>query len=267
VTEKIRIDQLLVERGLVESRNEAQRIIMAGEVRVGGQLVFKPAHKVARGEEIHLEQKPRFVSQGGDKLDHALHTFEIQIEGAICADVGASTGGFTDCLLQNGAARVYAVDVGKGQLHWKLRNDPRIVIMEGINARYLSSLPEMVGIITIDVSFISLRLIFPAVLKWMDRAGSIIALVKPQFEAGRELVGRGGIVRDPNIHRQVLLKVMTEAKKLGLHPKGLIGAPVVSPRKNVEYLLWLSLEDGERDLDQIVNHALSSAGPKLSSSD
>jgi 23S rRNA (cytidine1920-2'-O)/16S rRNA (cytidine1409-2'-O)-methyltransferase len=261
VAEKLRLDLLLVEKGLVESRNEAQRVIMAGEVRVGGQMVFKPAHKVDRDVEIHIVSKSRFVSQGGEKLEKALQTFKLDVQGVVCADVGASTGGFTDCLLQYGAARVYALDVGKGQLHWKLRNDPRIVSMEETNVRYLNALPEIVKLITIDVSFISLRLILPAALKWMDPAGSIIALVKPQFEAGREFVGRGGIVRDSNVHRQVLSQVVSAAEKLGLSPKGLVPAPKISQRKNVEFLLWLSQEDGVLDRDQLIEQALTSVAP------
>lgn len=261
MTEKLRLDRLLVEKGLAESRTEAQRVIMAGEVRVGGQMVFKPAHKVDREVDIHLVSKSRFVSQGGAKLDKALQTFKLDVQGLVCADVGASTGGFTDCLLQYGAARVYALDVGKGQLHWKLRNDPRIVSMEETNVRYLNALPEIVKFITIDVSFISLRLILPAAVKWMDPAGSIIALVKPQFEAGREFVGRGGIVRDAKVHQQVLSQVVSEVEKLGLSPRGLIPAPKLSPRKNVEFLLWLSRGNGVQDHDQLIELALSSVVP------
>jgi 23S rRNA (cytidine1920-2'-O)/16S rRNA (cytidine1409-2'-O)-methyltransferase len=224
VKKLIRIDKLLVEKGLVESRNIAQRFIMAGEVRVAGQIVFKPSHAVDPDAEISIDPKPRYVSQGGEKLEHALRSFNIEITGAVCADVGASTGGFTDCLLQHGAKRVYSIDVGHGQLHWKLRNDPRIVIMERTNARYLETLP----------------------------------VVKPQFEAGRESVGRGGIVRDPVVHSQVLMEIITAAEKHDLFPKGLVSSPILKLRKNVEFLLWLSTEKLDLDIDLLVETAISS---------
>jgi 23S rRNA (cytidine1920-2'-O)/16S rRNA (cytidine1409-2'-O)-methyltransferase len=258
VKKLIRIDKLLVEKGLVESRNIAQRFIMAGEVRVAGQIVFKPSHAVDPDAEISIDPKPRYVSQGGEKLEHALRSFNIEITGAVCADVGASTGGFTDCLLQHGAKRVYSIDVGHGQLHWKLRNDPRIVIMERTNARYLETLPENVKFVTIDVSFISLRLILPAAVQWIEPQGSIIALVKPQFEAGRESVGRGGIVRDPVVHSQVLMEIITAAEKHDLFPKGLVSSPILKLRKNVEFLLWLSTEKLDLDIDLLVETAISS---------
>jgi 23S rRNA (cytidine1920-2'-O)/16S rRNA (cytidine1409-2'-O)-methyltransferase len=157
----------------------------------------------------------------------------------VCADVGASTGGFTDCLLQNGAARVYAIDVGKGQLHWKLRNEPKVVILERQNARYLEKLDEFVDFVTIDVSFISLRMIFPSVIQWLEPSGQVVALVKPQFEAGRESVGRGGVVRDGEIHRTVLRDIILSAQDYQLFPGGLIRSPLLGPKGNVEFLLWL----------------------------
>jgi len=181
---------------------------------------------------------PRFVSRGGDKLEAALAAFEIAPSGAVCADVGASTGGFTHCLLQHGASRVYALDVGRGILHWSLRQDARVVVMEDINARYLTALPEAVEWVTIDASFISLRVLLPAVVRWLKPEAEVIALVKPQFEAGRQAVGRGGVVRDPEVHRRVLETVLTGLAPLGLHPWGLLRSPLLGPKGNVEFLLW-----------------------------
>ena len=207
-----RIDILLVERGLADSRAVAQRWIMAGQVRVDGQVVIKSSKRVSSGAEISVDLGPRFVSRGGEKLSAALDAFDIDVNQMVCADVGASTGGFTDCLLQNGASKVYAIDVGQGQLHWRLRNDPRVVVMERQNARYLQRLDEKVNLVTIDVSFISLGLIFPSITRWLTPDGQVIALVKPQFEAGRESVGKGGVVRDRQVHRKVVEDVITTAR-------------------------------------------------------
>jgi 23S rRNA (cytidine1920-2'-O)/16S rRNA (cytidine1409-2'-O)-methyltransferase len=182
---------------------------------------------------------PRYVSRGGEKLAAALQAFAIEVRGAVCADVGASTGGFTDCLLQAGAARVYAIDVGHGLLHWKLRADPRVVLMERTNARYLERLPEAVDFVSVDVSFISLRLILPAVRRWLKAGGQVVALVKPQFEAGREQVGRKGVVRDVEVHKQVLIRILGTARELGLGARGLIRSPLRGPKGNQEFLLWL----------------------------
>ena len=193
---KVRLDQLLVQRNLVESRERAQRLIMAGEVLVNDRVADKPGMSIAVDAAIRIKEPLPYVSRGGLKLAAALDRFPIPIERVVCADVGASTGGFTDCLLQRGAARVYAIDVGYGQLDWKLRNDPRVVVMDRTNARYLESLPEPIRVATIDASFISLRLILPAVLQWLCPDAHIVALIKPQFEAGRERVGKGGVVRD-----------------------------------------------------------------------
>ena len=181
---KTRVDILLVDRGLVESRSLAQRLVMAGQVRADGQIVAKPSSKVDEKIELIIDRGPQFVSRGGDKLESAFGFFEVDVTGCVCADVGASTGGFTDCLLQHGAAKVYAIDVGNGILHWKLRNDPRVVVMEGTNARFVEQLPEPVNFITIDASFISLKILLPAVKKWQGGAGDTLALIKPQFEAG-----------------------------------------------------------------------------------
>jgi 23S rRNA (cytidine1920-2'-O)/16S rRNA (cytidine1409-2'-O)-methyltransferase len=247
---KKRLDFLLVERGLAESRAQAQRLIRAGLVRVAGQVADKPGTRVAAGAEITLQARPRFVSRGGEKLDAALVRFGLDVAGVVAADVGASTGGFTDCLLQHGASRVYAIDVGYGQLAWRLRNDPRVVVMERTNARYLESLPEPVDLVTADVSFISLGLILPAAVRWLtppspspvggDRGG-VIALIKPQFEAGRREVGRGGVVRDPGVHQLVLEQVLDIAAGLGLGLRGLMPSPLRGPAGNVEFLGWWEL--------------------------
>ena len=247
---KIRLDLLLVERGLAESRAKAQALIMAGQVRVQGQVVIKPATSIDPSAQLEVEQGPRFVSRGGEKLDAALEAFGLDVNGLVCADVGASTGGFTDCLLQRGAAKVYAIDVGKGILHWKLRNDRRVIIMEETNARYVESLPELVSLVTVDASFISLKILLPVIRKWFpspelgeeQARADIVALIKPQFEAGRRDVARGdGVIRDPEIHRQVLLDVLTFAHNQGLGLQGLIKSPLLGPKGNAEFLVWLSL--------------------------
>ena len=235
---KQRMDLLLVERGLAESRARAQRLIRAGLVRVGGQVSDKPGTQVPVSAEIALQARPRFASRGGEKMEAALLRFELDVAGAVVADVGASTGGFTDCLLQRGAARVYAVDVGYGQLDWRLRNDSRVVVMERTNARYLESLPEPVDLVTADVSFISLGLILPAAVGWLRPDGQVVALIKPQFEAGRREVGKGGVVRDPDVHRRVLERVLGKAAGLGLGLRGLMPSPLRGPAGNVEFLGW-----------------------------
>jgi 23S rRNA (cytidine1920-2'-O)/16S rRNA (cytidine1409-2'-O)-methyltransferase len=235
---KERIDILLVEQGLAESRSLAQRLVMAGQVRVDGQLVHKPSRRIEAGAQIQVDSGPRFVSRGGEKLEAALEAFPVSVENRVCADVGASTGGFTDCLLQSGAARVYAIDVGYGLLHWRLRNHPRVVVMERTNARKLQALPEGIDLVTIDASFISLCLLLPAVVGWLVEEGEIIALVKPQFEAGKGAVGKGGVVRDPEVHRSVLLDVMACANDLDLGCAGVMRSPLLGPKGNVEFLLW-----------------------------
>jgi 23S rRNA (cytidine1920-2'-O)/16S rRNA (cytidine1409-2'-O)-methyltransferase len=238
---KIRLDNLLVERGLVESRAQAQRLVMAGQVRVDGQVVLKSATQISPAVQVQIDQGPPFVSRGGEKLAAALQVFPVNIRGQVCADVGASTGGFTDCLLQHEAARVYAIDVGKGILHWKLRQDPRVVVVEETNARYVERLPESAGLVTIDASFISLKILLPVVKSWLDDAGQVIALVKPQFEAGRSQVARGdGVVRDPEIHRQVLHEILNFAQAQGYVVLGLIRSPLLGPKGNVEFLAWLA---------------------------
>ena len=245
---KTRLDLLLVERGLAESRSLAQRLIMAGLVRVDGQVELRSAAGIPSEARITVEQGPRFVSRGGEKLEAALQAFGVSIAGKACADVGASTGGFTDCLLQHGAAKVFAIDVGRGLLDWKLRQDPRVVVLEGTNARHLEQLPQGVELITIDVSFISLKVILPVVKGWFclddksvtGRSGTLIALIKPQFEAGRQQVGRGkGVIRDPAIHRQVLEDVLGFAAREGYAARGLVRSPLTGPKGNAEFLAWL----------------------------
>jgi 23S rRNA (cytidine1920-2'-O)/16S rRNA (cytidine1409-2'-O)-methyltransferase len=255
---KMRLDLLMVERGLAESRARAQALILAGEVRVEGQVVDRAAANIPTDAGITIEQGPRFVSRGGDKLEGALAAFPVDVDGRICADVGSSTGGFTDCLLQHGAAKVYAIDVGKGILHWKLRNDPRVVVMESTNARYVESLPEPVSLVTIDASFISLKIILPVVKGWFDSKGEAIALIKPQFEAGRKVMAKNdGVVRDPEVHRQVLEAVLDFAQDAGFSVRGLIRSPLTGPKGNVEFLAWFGLEPAKvMDIPALVKQAL-----------
>jgi 23S rRNA (cytidine1920-2'-O)/16S rRNA (cytidine1409-2'-O)-methyltransferase len=245
---KERLDLLLVEQGLVETRQQAQKLIMAGQVTVGERVVDKPGTRVAVDAALGVQEGLPFASRGGLKLAAALDAFGLDVRGWVVADVGASTGGFTDCLLQRGADRIYAIDVGYGQLAWKLRQDPRVVVMERTNARYLDSLPEQVDLVTIDVSFISLKLILPSAMGWLRPAGQIVALIKPQFEAGREQVGKGGVVRDPAIHRRVLVDLSGWAAAEGLALAGMIRSPITGPAGNVEFLAqWLL--DGTVSMD------------------
>lgn len=261
----MRLDLLLVEKGLAESRAKAQALIMAGQVRVAGQVELKPAALTDPSVALQIAQGPRYVSRGGEKLDAALQAFEIDVQGLVCADVGASTGGFTDCLLQHGVARVYAIDVGKGILHWKLRNDPRIVVLEETNARLLESLPERVSLVTIDASFISLKVLLPIAKGWLAPLNTgIVALVKPQFEAGRKEVARGsGVIRDPGVHRQVLTDVLQFAESKGLWARGLIKSPLLGPKGNAEFLAWLDLQAAPAGFSPLLESAL--AAPAKSS--
>ncbi len=236
---KVRLDVLMVERGLVASRQQAQRLIMAGQVLVGDVRADRPAQLVLPDVPVRVRAPLPYVSRGGLKLEAALKQFGVEVTGYVCADVGVSTGGFTDCLLQHGAARVYAIDVGYGQLDWRLRQDPRVIVMERVNARYLAHLPEQVDLVVIDVSFISLDIILPVVSNWLGERGQVIALVKPQFEAGRDQVGKGGVVRDPAVHRAVLTHVLDRARMHSLTPAGLIPSPLVGPAGNVEFLVHL----------------------------
>lgn len=244
-----RLDLLLVERHLASSRTQAQRLIMAGQVVVNGTGISKPGMQVPADAEVVIAEQLPYVSRGGLKLAAALDAFGVSVEGLIAADVGASTGGFTDCLLQRGVARVYAVDVGYGQLAWTLRQDPRVVVMERTNARYLQSLPEPVDLTTVDVSFISLTLILPRVYDWLAPGGTAIPLIKPQFEAGKAQVNRGGVVRDKNVHHSVLTHLLTWAADRGLPPHGLIRSPITGPAGNVEFLAWLTKSEAPSALD------------------
>ena len=263
---KVRLDVLLVERGLAESRAKAQALIKAGQVRVADQGTLKPATAVTADSVLTVDSGPRFVSRGGEKLDAALEAFHMDVAGLVCADVGASTGGFTDCLLQRGAAKVYAIDVGKGILHWKLRNDPRVVVMEETNARFVESLPEPVSLVTVDASFISLKILLPVIKKWdfapekmKEESGDVIALIKPQFEAGRKDVARGdGVIRDPEIHKQVLLDVLSFAQYEGFQIRGLIKSPLLGPKGNTEFLVWLGNEKKDADVNVLVSKLLES---------
>jgi len=260
---KVRLDVLLTERGLAESRSKAQALIMAGQVRVNDQVTLKPATGVQPNSILTIDSGPRFVSRGGEKLDAALEAFDIDLSGLTCADVGASTGGFTDCMLQRGADKVYAIDVGKGILHWKLRNDPRVVVMEGTNARYVESLPEQVHFVTIDASFISLKILLPVVKNWFAASpvnGGLqggVFLIKPQFEAGRKDVSRGdGVIRDPDIHRQVLLDVLAFAQREGFGVGGLIRSPITGPKGNMEFLAWLGIDIGGETIETMVDRII-----------
>lgn len=254
---KVRLDVLLVEKGLADSRAKAQALVMAGQVRVAGQVALKPAVAIQPDSELTVDSGPRFVSRGGEKLEGALEAFKLDVAGFVCADVGSSTGGFTDCLLQHGAAKVYAIDVGKGILHWKLRNDLRVTVMEETNARFVVSLPEDVDLVTVDASFISLKVLLPVIRKWKVKSG-IVALIKPQFEAGKKEVSRGdGVIRDPEIHRKVLIDVLTFAKDEGFGLLGLVKSSLLGPKGNAEFLAWLGLESNDVVVEELVNGCMT----------
>ncbi len=256
---KKRLDIAVHERGLTLTRSKAQGMIMAGEVLVNGEVVDKAGTRVTDADDITLVSRPRFVSRGGDKLAGALADFAFNPSGMVCADVGASTGGFTDCLLQSGAERVYAIDVGYGQLDYSLRVDERVIVIERTNARYLESLDEPIDLAVVDASFISLTKLLPAMHGWLKPAGAIIALIKPQFEAGRDDVGKGGIVRDTNVHRQVLHETLTFALGLGLFVSGLTVSPIRGATGNIEFLVWLhqpTETDTEIDLSILIERTL-----------
>jgi 23S rRNA (cytidine1920-2'-O)/16S rRNA (cytidine1409-2'-O)-methyltransferase len=310
---KTRLDMLLVERGLAESRSIAQRLVMAGRVRIDGQPAFKPGMSVSTGAELSVKAGAEFVSRGGEKLEAAIQAFQPDIRDRVCADVGASTGGFTDCLLQHGAVKVYAIDVGHGILAWSLRQDARVVVMERQNARYIEKLPEPVSLITVDVSFISLKILLPVFKGWffditpqmplsntgegveaaltpqsplsktgegveekekstlgLDSPlpalgegsgvrGQVLALIKPQFEAGRAEVRHGeGVIRDPLVHRHVLLDVLTFAEQEGYGVKDLIRSPLLGPKGNTEFLAWLSYPAMEaKSVLELINQVIS----------
>lgn len=234
-----RLDQLLLDRGLVESREKAKALILAGQVLVAGQRVDKAGAQIADDAALELLEQLPYVSRGGYKLAGALDGFSIGVSGLVCVDIGASTGGFTDCLLQRGAARVHAVDVGRGQLHWKLRTDPRVVLHENVNARYLepSLIGESAAFACCDVSFISATLIIPVIARLLAPPRQMVILVKPQFEARREEVGKGGIVRDPAVRQAACSRVQAAAADLGLETR-LMDSPIAGAEGNIEYLLY-----------------------------
>ncbi|HEU4324825.1 MAG TPA: TlyA family RNA methyltransferase [Roseiflexaceae bacterium] len=291
MSKKIRLDQLLVQRGLAENRSKAQALILAGAVRVAGQARQKPGDQVLPDAALELRESLPYASRGGYKLAHALDAFALDPAGLAALDAGASTGGFTDVLLQRGATRVYAVDVGYGLLDWRLRQDPRVVPIERTNIRYLEALPEpesgerrtengepsaeesgvsapqppapgpqppatQADCAVIDVSFISLRLVLPAVQRLVRPEGWIVALVKPQFEAGQEQVGKGGVVRDPAVHAAVLRDVLGFAAANGLPPHGLTRSPITGPAGNIEFLAWLGGPGPNLDIEQAIRNVL-----------
>jgi 23S rRNA (cytidine1920-2'-O)/16S rRNA (cytidine1409-2'-O)-methyltransferase len=238
---KERLDTL-VQRQAGVSRSRAQGMVLTGMVySEEGVKLDKPGMRLPEDTVLEIREEPRYVSRGGEKLEAALDAFRITVEGAVAVDVGASTGGFTDCLLQRGAARVYAVDVGYGQLAWKLRQDPRVVVMERTNVRLLTpeSLPERPDFFAVDCSFISLRLVLPPLRPLLAEGARGVALIKPQFEAGRERVGKGGVVRDPAIHEQVVQEVVEAASELGFESRGVIPSPLLGPAGNREFLVYL----------------------------
>lgn len=259
---KDRLDVILVNKGLFPSREKAKASIMAGIVYVDGQKVDKAGTPIDTEAEIYIKENLcPYVSRGGLKLDKALELFHFSLEDAVAMDIGASTGGFTDCMLQKGAQKVFAVDVGYGQLDWKLRNDPRVVNMEKVNIRYLDfdTVDSDLDFISIDVSFISLKLVFPVASKLLAPDGSLVCLVKPQFEAGREQVGKKGIVRDQSVHCEVIRNVVEYGQENGLHAWGLTYSPVTGAKGNIEYLLYLRKEpapqEREFDIDMIVKQS------------
>jgi 23S rRNA (cytidine1920-2'-O)/16S rRNA (cytidine1409-2'-O)-methyltransferase len=239
---KSRIDMLLVERGLVESRQQARAALLAGKIRVDGAPVTKPGVLVRETAAIEVMQRPPYVSRGGDKLAHALSVFDLDVAGLTCVDIGSSTGGFTDCLLQNGARRVYAVDVGYGELDYRLRQDERVVVMERTNARDLAPLPEPCDLATFDVSFIGVEKVIPAVTRSLKTGAWLIVLVKPQFQARREEVGKKGVVKDVQVHAAVIGRLVSWTARNGLRLNGLTASPILGPAGNREFFLHLRFE-------------------------
>lgn len=259
--EKVRLDLELIERGLVPSREKAKALIMAGQILVDEQKIDKAGTLIKKEAKIRIiGNLLPFVSRGGLKLKKAIELFKIDLKDKVVADIGASTGGFTDCALQNNATKVFAIDVGYGQLDWKLRNDPRIINMERTNARYLTleDLGEMVDFISIDVAFISLEKIVPAVSKILKDSGEIVALIKPQFEAGKDKIGKKGVVKEPKVHREVIENILNLCQRLQLGIGGLTYSPIKGPEGNIEYLLWLNkanISIETLDIDRIVKEA------------
>ena len=258
---KIRLDQLVFDRGFAESREKAKAIVMSGAVFVNGQKADKPGMSVSPECELDVRGTPqKYVSRGGLKLEKALKVFPVCVEGKICIDCGASTGGFTDVLLQNGAERVYSVDVGYGQLAWKLRQDSRVINLERCNLRYLTEeqIPELLDLAVMDVSFISIRLILPVIKQFLKPGSDFICLIKPQFEAGREQVGKKGVVRDPAVHCSVIETCLSAARELGYSVMGLDYSPIRGPEGNIEFLCYLvnaAMEEPNLDITSVVSDA------------
>ena len=253
---KERLDMLLVSRGLAETRSKAQAIIMSGEVYVDGQKADKPGMSYEDTVEIEVRGHAcPYVSRGGLKLEKALRDFGVDPTGYVCSDSGASTGGFTDCLLQQGAAKVFAIDVGYGQLAWKIRQDPRVVCMERTNIRYVTpeDLGEPLDLSVVDVSFISLKIVLPAIQKLLKPTGQVLCLIKPQFEAGKEKVGKKGVVRDPEVHLEVLEHFVALARELGFTIRNLTFSPVKGPEGNIEFLGHLSMVPGEEQVPDLTD--------------
>lgn len=265
---KVRLDALLVQKNIFESRERAKTTIMAGLVLVNGQKIDKAGTAVKEDADIRiLGNAIPYVSRGGLKLEKAIKEFGVSLAGKVSADIGASTGGFTDCMLQNGAVKVFAIDVGYGQLAWSLRQDERVVNMERTNVRNVTpvDIGELLDLASIDVAFISLEKVLPAVIGILKAQGEIVALIKPQFEAGKEKVGKKGVVRDPAVHQEVIFKVLSEAKELGLTPTALTYSPVKGPEGNIEYLVWLlkGAENAEEVPDELVLETVKAAHAKL----
>ncbi len=259
---KERLDVLLVEKGFFASRERAKASIMAGIVYVDGMRVDKAGTPISTEAELFVKEDTcPYVSRGGLKLAKAMEVFSLSLKDAVSVDIGASTGGFTDCMLKNGATKVYAIDVGYGQLDWTLRNDPRVVNMEKVNVRYLEEdrIPEKVDFISIDVSFISLKLVLPVAAMLLAETGSLVCLVKPQFEAGREQVGKKGIVRDPAVHKQVIMNAIRYGRDNGLYAHGLDFSPMTGAKGNIEYLLYLKKEEVEMDYESLVAKIVESS--------
>jgi len=253
--EKKRADVILFEKGLVDSREKGKRVIMEGSVFIGDQRVDKPGEYYQDSVEIYIKKNPlNYVSRGGLKLEKSIKEFQLTLSDKISMDMGASTGGFTDCMLQNGATKVYAVDVGYGQLDWKLRNDPRVIVMERTNIRYLKrdDIQDELDFVSIDVSFISLRLMLPVAKDLTRETGEIVALIKPQFEAGRDKVGKKGIVKEKETHEEVILKVIEFSKDIGLFTHGLTYSPITGGTGNIEFLIYLKKESVNFDEGNVI---------------
>lgn len=262
MSNKTRLDVLLVERGLEQTRQRAQAMIMSGLVFVDGQRMDKAGIAIPNDAQVEVRGNTlRYVSRGGLKLEKAMTTFGLRLNGCICADIGASTGGFTDCMLQNGASKVYSVDVGYGQLAWQLRTDPRVVNLERTNARYLTreQIPEEIDFFSVDVSFISLKIILPAVRPLLKDGGKAVCLIKPQFEAGREKVGKKGVVRDKAVHEEVVQMICDFAVENGYSVQGLTFSPVKGPEGNIEYLVFLQKSDAPVNTAESTPHEIVEA--------